>query len=1048
MCVYAPTDDVSRRIFFTNLWPATRATEYFVIAGDFNCIRDLNLDKTGGNPSRGLIGNNELASFVSAIKTVDVWRATHPHTKQYTWANPDRSIQTRIDRIYVSQDLIPGTDSAIAFCPFTDHDAVTVNIAIPLANHRGPGTWKLDTTLLQDPGYEHEINAFLAYWRQQAAMDADPVTVWETLKHHVKRISIEHATRRARAQRQEKTTILRRLEHLQTVRDPDQPTIDQEREHLAAVIDREATGDIIRSRAQWHEKGEKASRYFFGLEKHRQKKHCITTLRTNDDTTISSNIEILTATKEYYQALYTREPTDAGTQEDFLVCLDCKLSDDDQTRCEGPITGEELCAALNTMAGNKAPGPDGLPKEFYVAFWPNLVPFLTSMGNENYARSTMSDSQREALLRLLFKKNDRDLLKNWRPISLLNVDYKLFEKVLALRLRRVLPGVIYPDQTCGIPGRSIHESISTLRDTIHQTNRGGQVILISLDQEKAFDRIDRSFLFKVLERMNFGESFINWIRTLYNNCFSRIINNGWLSDPVYLHRGLRQGCPLSPLLYCIATEPMAERLRREPMVKGVHIPGGDGRAAKLVQYADDMSLLLSTERSVTVAFDIIVAFRQASGSKLNMDKTEGMFFGPQFGRTTGPVPIKWKADNLNILGATISPTMEQQWNPQLEKLETKLGLWSSRRLSIRGRALIARTYGLATIIYLAACFSLPNAVATRINTLLFRFLWHNGVEYVKRSTLYKPEPQGGLNIPDVADTSVAMKVKWALKLPHLTNLGVWALWTRYHLGMSLASLNKGWAFLRRLNAPYRDPKHSPPWYKEVTTFIQKHRADLTALIESGTTPSTRSLRGMQQNQESSRAEGKWASTGTPPVILGQQWQTTWKGINTAAEKELRWRALHWSLPTRARISRWRGMNITSQCPFCPFQETMAHALFECGRLRPLWDLVNTWLRQMALPPVWQFHSVLFFPPAQPTTPPEADLLRQYLISCAAHIAWRTRVEKSLHNQDPADLTLLLRSRIQERIQWDQFNHRPTIDTVWAYKEILITVENTRVHYNI
>ena len=119
----------------------------------------------------------------------------------------------------------------------------------------------------------------------------------------------------------------------------------------------------------------------------------------------------------------------------------------------------------------------------------------------------MTESQRNTLLKLLYKKYDKELLKNWRPISLLNVDYKIAAKVIATRLKPVLHRVINEDQTCGIPGRSIYKNIFKLRDIVHHTNKNKhQAILIILDQEKAFDKVDRNFLEETLERMNFGPS--------------------------------------------------------------------------------------------------------------------------------------------------------------------------------------------------------------------------------------------------------------------------------------------------------------------------------------------------------------------------------------------------------------------------------------------------------------------------------------------------------------------------------------------------------------
>ena len=132
---------------------------------------------------------------------------------------------------------------------------------------------------------------------------------------------------------------------------------------------------------------------------------------------------------------------------------------------------------------------------------------MTEVFNENYENTTMTESQKQAVLRLLYKKEERELLKNWRPISLLNVDYKIVATVMANRLRKVLPEIIHEDQTCGVPNRSIYENLFRLRDMTYNTRKNNtNMILVGLDQEKAFDRVDRTFLLRILQKMNFGRS--------------------------------------------------------------------------------------------------------------------------------------------------------------------------------------------------------------------------------------------------------------------------------------------------------------------------------------------------------------------------------------------------------------------------------------------------------------------------------------------------------------------------------------------------------------
>ena len=179
-------------------------------------------------------------------------------------------------------------------------------------------------------------------------------------------------------------------------------------------------------------------------------------------------------------------------------------------------------------------------------------------------------------------------MKNWQPISLLNVDYKICSKALSLRLSPVLGKIVTPDQTCSVPGRSISSNLVMPRDMldyIDRTNESG--ILISLDQEKAFDQVDRTFLMNLLRNFGFGPSFCRWISTLYHGANMQIMINGWLSSRIELQRGVRQGDSLSPMLYILCVEVLDAKIRSTPEIEGFLLPGARGKCFKVGQYADD-----------------------------------------------------------------------------------------------------------------------------------------------------------------------------------------------------------------------------------------------------------------------------------------------------------------------------------------------------------------------------------------------------------------------------------------------------------------------------
>ena len=196
------------------------------------------------------------------------------------------------------------------------------------------------------------------------------------------------------------------------------------------------------------------------------------------------------------------------------------------------------------MAKGESPGSDGLPMEFRVAFWDLLGGDLVNVFNASLEAGLLPFSQREALIALIFKKGDRLDHNNWRPISLLNDDFKLCACVLDGLLLKVIATVVAPDQTCGVPGRYIGENVAFLRDVVELANEYNlPVVLRSLDQEKAFDRVDWPYLFATLAKMGFGDSFIPWVRLLYTDIRRSVLVNGYTSHHFKPSHGVRQGCP-------------------------------------------------------------------------------------------------------------------------------------------------------------------------------------------------------------------------------------------------------------------------------------------------------------------------------------------------------------------------------------------------------------------------------------------------------------------------------------------------------------------------
>ena len=251
----------------------------------------------------------------------------------------------------------------------------------------------------------------------------------------------------------------------------------------------------------------------------------------------------------------------------------------------------------------------------------------------------LPDSQNYGLLTLLFKKGKRALLSNWRPISLLNTGYKRLDKALSTRLGKVLAHIVADDQTCG---RAILNNVFILRDLVVICKQKSiHAAIISIDQLKAFDRVNWAFMYKTLQAFGFQETFVKCIKLLYSGAKSIGKVNGFLSDPFQTQRGVRQGNPLSPLLYILIAEVFAISVRSDPEIKGIPM---NNILRKISQYADDTSLAVVGDKSIARLEYHLDLYERASGAKVNTEKCEGLWLGSNQSRTDKPLGFRWTSD--------------------------------------------------------------------------------------------------------------------------------------------------------------------------------------------------------------------------------------------------------------------------------------------------------------------------------------------------------------------------------------------------------------------
>ena len=201
--------------------------------------------------------------------------------------------------------------------------------------------------------------------------------------------------------------------------------------------------------------------------------------------------------------------------------------------------------------------------------------------------------------------------------------YKILTKIISNRRKPTLAITISKEQTCGIPNRSIFSNLLTIRELIHQKNKHTKKIktyIVSIDQEKAFGKVDRECLYKIIDKLGYSKTFINFVERIYKNTQSVISNNGFLSTPLPLSRGVRQGCPLSLLLYIVNGELINLNIKSNEEIVRSPIPN-QKEDLKLSQYADVTNLFIITEKSIVGILNLFEKYEIATGATINTSKT-------------------------------------------------------------------------------------------------------------------------------------------------------------------------------------------------------------------------------------------------------------------------------------------------------------------------------------------------------------------------------------------------------------------------------------------
>ncbi|WOH13938.1 hypothetical protein DCAR_0933451 [Daucus carota subsp. sativus] len=423
----------------------------------------------------------------------------------------------------------------------------------------------------------------------------------------------------------------------------------------------------------------------------------------------------------------------------------------------------------------KAPGPDGINAGVLTTLWPEIKMEVLKVFNDFHRDGKLPSGSNSSFIALIPKSPNALHPSQFRPISLMNALLKLLTKVMANRLKPFMPHLVSQHQTAFIKGRQITDGILITSELVALLkNQKTSGLIFKIDFEKAFDRVKWDYVYETLSSMNFGSRWITWIQKLFESSRISVLVNGAPSEEFIPSRGLRQGDPLSPLLFDLVGEGLSTLLMqgiRCDIFRGISIKGVPNQISHL-QFADDVILFINNDDSSVVGIKrILQCFQIISGMKVNFTKSQ------IFGFHAPETQIRRWASVLNCmhgelpftyLGATIgtSPTSIKFWDPLLLKLKRKLNAFEASNISMAGRLVLLKAALDSTPVYWLSLYKLPVSVANSIERIRRRFLWgessetHRKLHLIGWDRICKNKQEGGLGIVPVKQRNDVLLAKW------------------------------------------------------------------------------------------------------------------------------------------------------------------------------------------------------------------------------------------------------------------------------------------------
>ena len=727
---------------------------HIIIGGDFNSITEKG--QRGGNIEHRTT-DKELIDLIQNNYLYDGSKE-FSHNKP-TYIGPNNA--AILDRfLYSDNNIIKEYNTVL--CPFSDHQMVTIDLFNKIKCKKHKSYWKLNNSLLED---NRNIVTIKTYWEEWRLMKGNFKSIsnwWEKGKKKIKEIFIEIGKRKAKQERDKMKELNKRIEQEMERGEINYELINNLRKELNELLEIKIEGARVRSRQLLLPEEEKGSKNFYNLEAKNIQQGAITSILNEENKEIIDPNLIKEEIYNFYEKLYTSTGVDNDSLRSLIENIKPnEIKQEDKYKLNKFISIQELWDSLKNMKNNKTPGNDGLTKEFYIKLWDTIGGDLVEVINNCFLEGELTTSQKDAEIKLLYKKGDKRLLKNWRPVSLLNVDYKILSSTISRRLTEILPHIITKTQGCAVKGRVIFENLRLIEDLIQRDEgnmeewEGG--IIKALDLEKAFDRIEHDYMFEVLEKFNMGNNYIRWIKLLYNKITTCVQTPFGSTNKINVTRSVRQGCPLSMTLFIICSEPFLREINNSDKIKGIRI--NNTTHLKVTAYADDTTIFLKDENDEKECERLIEKYEKASGCKCNKEKTKKITFGKY--RIKKGIREQKEIEILGIWYHHNNRDRAQgNWEKVITEIKAVLNKLKCRHVSILGKVTLLNAYAVSNILYLNRIIPPDKNILKQLEKAVNNFIYEQRPPHYSNSIMARPTNMGGFGLPDLQTKCTAQAYTW------------------------------------------------------------------------------------------------------------------------------------------------------------------------------------------------------------------------------------------------------------------------------------------------